>query len=65
MIPVKSFELTPVYVINSLPTAIVPPPVGKPVVDVNVTVDPPPVPAVSAPNDPFKVVEMTPVTVPL
>ena len=64
VIPVKSFELIPVYVINSFATATVPPPAGKPVVDVNVTVDPPPVPAVSAPNDPFKVVEITPVTVP-
>ena len=64
MIPVKSFELIPVYVINSFATATVPPPVGKPVVDVNVTVAPPPVPVVFAPNDPFKVVETTPVTVP-
>ena len=37
VIPVKSLELIPEYVIISFATATVPPPVGKPVVDVNVT----------------------------
>ena len=52
------------YVINSFATAIVPA-VGKPDVDVKVIAVPdPPVPAVSASNDPFKVVVVTPDTVP-
>ena len=64
VIPVKSEPAIPVYVINSLPTAIVPA-VGKPDVDVKVIAVPdPPVPAVSASKAPFKVVVVTPDTVP-
>ena len=52
------------YVINSLLTAIVPA-VGKPDVDAKVIAVPdPPVPAVSASKAPFKVVVVTPDTVP-
>ena len=64
VIPKNCVELLDVYVINSLATAIVPQ-LAKPVVDTTVTAVPdPPVPAVSAFNDPFKVVVAAPVTVP-
>ena len=56
VIPVSSAPATPVYVINSLPTAIVPPVAGKPVVDPNlICVAELLLPFVSAANAPSKV----------
>ena len=64
VIPKNCVELFDVYVINSLPTKIVPAE-SKPVVESTVTAVPdPPVPAVSAFNDPSNSVCATPVTVP-
>ena len=61
---VKLGEVTPVYVINSFSTAIVPE-AGKPVVDVKATEVPlPPVPAVSAFKAPSKSFVKVPVMVP-
>ena len=64
VIPKNCVELFDVYVINSLSTKIVPAE-SKPVVESTVTAVPaPPVPAVSAFNDPSNSVCETPVIVP-